>query len=181
MMSMGSLLRVRVGWRVKISSVGTCGVEPAKAELIQFGQKYLQAERAVLNTDQLGTAQKKGLIGSVAPLDFESFGKGQSPQADVDALASQIRARTAQAQAVGDTLERTPQFLRPESGHVMLQLAALGLIFVLLGLFSTIIFATSAGRLGNLLRRNPAVLRWQGKVVGGIYCALGIRLALQQR
>jgi hypothetical protein len=25
------------------------------------------------------------------------------------------------------------------------------------------------------------VLKWQGKVVGSIYCALGIRLALQQR
>ncbi len=74
-----------------------------------------------------------------------------------------------------------PQFVRPENGHVMLQLATLGSIFVLLGLFSTLIFATSAGSLGNLLRRNPAVLRWQGKVVGGIYCALGIRLALQQR
>jgi len=25
------------------------------------------------------------------------------------------------------------------------------------------------------------VLKWQGKVVGGIYCALGVRLAMQQR
>jgi len=25
------------------------------------------------------------------------------------------------------------------------------------------------------------VLEWQGKVVGGIYCALGVRLALQER
>jgi len=35
--------------------------------------------------------------------------------------------------------------------------------------------------LGNFLRRNPTVLKWQGKVVGGIYCALGVRLALQER
>ncbi len=27
----------------------------------------------------------------------------------------------------------------------------------------------------------PAVLRWQGKVVGGVYCALGMRLALQEK
>jgi threonine/homoserine/homoserine lactone efflux protein len=74
-----------------------------------------------------------------------------------------------------------PQFVRPENGSVMLQLMTLGVIFVLLGLFSTIVFAVSAGRLGTFLRRNPSVVKWQGKVVGGIYCALGVRLALQQR
>ena len=74
-----------------------------------------------------------------------------------------------------------PQFVRPENGTVMLQLAVLGIVFVVLGLFSTIVFAVSAGRLGSFLRRNSTVLKWQGKVVGGIYCALGVRLALQQR
>lgn len=74
-----------------------------------------------------------------------------------------------------------PQFVRPENGTVMLQMTVLGVIFVVLGLFSTVVFAVSAGRLGTFLRRNPSVLRWQGKVVGGIYCALGVRLALQQR
>ena len=74
-----------------------------------------------------------------------------------------------------------PQFVRPENGSVMLQLMTLGMIFVLLGLFSTVVFAVTAGRLGTFLRRNPSVVKWQGKVVGGIYCALGVRLALQQR
>ncbi|MES0131734.1 LysE family translocator [Mesorhizobium sp. M0029] len=74
-----------------------------------------------------------------------------------------------------------PQFVRPENGSVMLQLMTLGIIFVLLGLFSTVVFAVSAGRLGTFLRRNPSAVKWQGKVVGGIYCALGVRLALQQR
>ncbi|TPN92815.1 LysE family translocator [Mesorhizobium sp. B1-1-5] len=74
-----------------------------------------------------------------------------------------------------------PQFVHPQGGFVVLQLMLLGIIFVLLGLFSTVVFAVSAGGLGSLLRRNPAVLKWQGKVVGGIYCALGMRLALQQR
>ncbi|BCM22267.1 LysE family translocator [Mesorhizobium sp. J8] len=74
-----------------------------------------------------------------------------------------------------------PQFVHPQGGFVMLQLMLLGIIFVLLGLFSTVVFAVSAGGLGSFLRRHPAVLKWQGKVVGGIYCALGIRLALQQR
>jgi threonine/homoserine/homoserine lactone efflux protein len=74
-----------------------------------------------------------------------------------------------------------PQFVHPEHGLVMLQLTILGAVFVLLGLFSTVVFAVSAAGLGHFLRRNPAVLKWQGKVVGGIYCALGVRLALQQR
>lgn len=74
-----------------------------------------------------------------------------------------------------------PQFVRPENGWVALQLTVLGVIFVLLGFLSTIIFAISAGSLGRFLRRNPKVMKWQGKVVGGIYCALGVRLALQER
>lgn len=74
-----------------------------------------------------------------------------------------------------------PQFVRPENGSAILQLAVLGIVFVVLGLFSTVVFAVSAGRLGSFLHRNPTVLKWQGKVVGGIYCALGVRLALQQR
>jgi threonine/homoserine/homoserine lactone efflux protein len=74
-----------------------------------------------------------------------------------------------------------PQFVRPENGAVQLQLAILGLILVALGLLSTVVFAVSAGRIGSILRRNPSVLRWQGKVVGAIYCALGVRLALQEK
>lgn len=74
-----------------------------------------------------------------------------------------------------------PQFVPPENGAVSLQMAILGGIFILLGLVSTVAFALGAGRLGQFLRRRPAVLKWQGKVVGGIYCALGVRLAMQQR
>ena len=74
-----------------------------------------------------------------------------------------------------------PQFVRPENGLVSLQLFVLGLLFVLMGLLSTLVTAVAAGRVGAFLRRNPIVLRWQGKVVGGIYCALGVRLALQEK
>jgi len=74
-----------------------------------------------------------------------------------------------------------PQFVRLENGSVVLQLMTLGIVFVLLGLVSTVVFALGTGRIGLLLRHNPTVLKWQGKVVGGIYCALGARLALQER
>ena len=73
-----------------------------------------------------------------------------------------------------------PQFVRPENGSVVLQLAVFGIVFVLLGLLSTVVFAIGAGRLGSFLRRNQTVVKWQGKAVGGIYCALGARLAFQE-
>lgn len=74
-----------------------------------------------------------------------------------------------------------PQFVRPENGSVMVQLAVLGILYVLLGFAGTVAFALGAGTLGNFLRRSPKVLKWQNKVVGGIYCLLGVRLALQER
>lgn len=74
-----------------------------------------------------------------------------------------------------------PQFVKPENGAVFLQLTTLGLILMVLGLVSTIFFAVTSGSVGGFLRRNPTVVKWQGKIVGSIYCALGIRLALQER
>jgi threonine/homoserine/homoserine lactone efflux protein len=115
----------------------------------------------------------------------------KAPADPTDARTLPITARQAFRQAVlAEVLNPKtalfflaflPQFVRPENGSVALQLGSLGAIFVMLGLASTAVFAVSAGSLGNLLRRNPAVLKWQGKVAGGIYCALGIRLALQER
>lgn len=74
-----------------------------------------------------------------------------------------------------------PQFVNPETGSVAAQLAILGILFVFMGLLSTVIVAFCAGGLGGFLRRNPAVMRWQNKIVGGIYCTLGVRLALQEK
>jgi threonine/homoserine/homoserine lactone efflux protein len=74
-----------------------------------------------------------------------------------------------------------PQFVQPRSGAVPAQLTVLGLLFVIMGAFSTMMFAIAAGRIGGFLRRNATALRWQGKLVGAIYCGLGVRLALQER
>ncbi|MCB1815404.1 MAG: LysE family transporter, partial [Candidatus Competibacteraceae bacterium] len=48
-----------------------------------------------------------------------------------------------------------PQFVNPENGSVALQLMTLGLLFVLMGLVSTVTVALSAGHIGKFLRRNP--------------------------
>ncbi|GMA17149.1 LysE family translocator (plasmid) [Deinococcus metallilatus] len=74
-----------------------------------------------------------------------------------------------------------PQFVRPEQGAVLPQMLILGGVFVLLSLVYSAGLALAAGGLSGWLRSRPAVLRWQGKVVAGVYVALGLRLALQSR
>jgi threonine/homoserine/homoserine lactone efflux protein len=74
-----------------------------------------------------------------------------------------------------------PQFVRPESGSVVAQLTLLGLIFVALSGAYTSLIAIGAGGFARWLARHPGIGRWQGKLVGSIYLALGIRLALQER
>jgi threonine/homoserine/homoserine lactone efflux protein len=74
-----------------------------------------------------------------------------------------------------------PQFVVPEKGLVNIQLIILGIVFALIGYFSTIVYSVAAGSLDNFLCPNRTVLNWQGKAVVSIYCALGVRLALQER
>jgi threonine/homoserine/homoserine lactone efflux protein len=74
-----------------------------------------------------------------------------------------------------------PQFVHPERGPAVIQLVVLGLIFVMAGAAYTGIIALGAGSLGQWLARHRRIGRWQGKVVGGVYLGLGIRLALQER
>lgn len=74
-----------------------------------------------------------------------------------------------------------PQFVDPALGRVALQLTVLGLLFVLMGTLATLVTAIAAGRVGRFLRRNPGVQRWQSRVVGTVYCAIGLRLAFQER
>ncbi len=74
-----------------------------------------------------------------------------------------------------------PQFVTPANGSVPSQLLVLGAIFVLMGTFATMTVALGAGRVNRFLRRNPAIEKWQSKVVGSIYCGLGIRLVFQEK
>lgn len=112
------------------------------------------------------------------PLDPK---KGSTPITAGKAFKQAIVAEVLNPKTALFFLAFLPQFVKPENGSVALQLTVLGVIFVLLGLFSTVVFAVGAGKLGSFLKKHPAVVKWQGKVVGGIYCALGARLALQDR
>jgi len=45
----------------------------------------------------------------------------------------------------------------------------------------TTFYAVTAGGLGSWLRSSATFRRWQNRVTGSIYCAVGLRLALQER
>lgn len=116
---------------------------------------------------------------------FEKAPTSTVPQARPLTFASAFRqaviAEILNAKSALFFLAFLPQFVNPANGFVAAQLAVLGILFVIVGLAATVVFAVSAGRLGAYLRRHPAVLRWQGKIVGAIFCGVGIRLAFQDR
>lgn len=113
-----------------------------------------------------------------APVDL---GQGRLPITAPQAFRQAILAEVLNPKTALFFLAFLPQFVRPENGYVVAQLTILGVLFAAIGFFSTIVYSVAAGGLGSFLRRNPTVLKWQGKVVGSIYCALGARLALQER
>ncbi len=113
-----------------------------------------------------------------APTDLT---QGRTPITVQQAFRQAVLAEVLNPKTALFFLAFLPQFVEPANGYVLLQLTVFGVIFALLGFFATVVFAVGAGRLGDLLRRKPGVLRWQGKIVGSIYCALGARLALQER
>lgn len=84
-----------------------------QADLVTFAEEVIKEQRTAINTDQLGLAQQKRIVTAIAPLDFQGFAASNDPAAG-GAFAGQMRARAAQARAVGTELSRAPQFLRPE-------------------------------------------------------------------
>jgi threonine/homoserine/homoserine lactone efflux protein len=74
-----------------------------------------------------------------------------------------------------------PQFVRPDHGAAVMQFSVLGLIFVAMSAVYTSLLALSAGQVSRWLSRHHRIGRWQGRVVGSIYIALGVRLAFQER
>lgn len=109
------------------------------------------------------------------------LGQGRVPVTVPQAFRQAILAEVLNPKTALFFLAFLPQFVALEKGSVVMQLTILGIVFALIGFLSTIVYSIAAGSLGSFLRRNPTVLKWQGKVVGSIYCALGVRLALQER
>lgn len=71
-----------------------------------------------------------------------------------------------------------PQFVDPSRGHITLQFALLGAIFLILGVMSDGTYALAAGRAGTWLRRHPVFVTSQRYVAGGVYLGLGGELLI---
>ena len=74
-----------------------------------------------------------------------------------------------------------PQFVDPGLGSVALQIATLGILFVVIALCSDVAYALAADALAGRLRRNGAAARIRRYVSGGIFIALGISAAAARR
>ncbi len=74
-----------------------------------------------------------------------------------------------------------PQFIDASRGSVALQIVVLGLIFNIGGTLVNLAVAYAGGTLGELLRRNQSIARWQRRFTGLIFVGLGLRLAWQRR
>jgi threonine/homoserine/homoserine lactone efflux protein len=71
-----------------------------------------------------------------------------------------------------------PQFVDPNAPHPAVQIAFLGFLFALLGLFTDSLWALAAGTTGGVLRRSRRFARAQKYVSGTVYIGLGLATAL---
>lgn len=74
-----------------------------------------------------------------------------------------------------------PQFVSPDAGSVPLQMLVLGVVFMVQATVLFTILGYFSGSVGTLLLSKPRIARWFNWLTGGIFTALGLRLALTQR
>ena len=74
-----------------------------------------------------------------------------------------------------------PQFADPTRGSVAGQIFILGLLLVLIGLFTDGMYAVLAGTAGNWLKNNLRLLRAQRYFAGTVYVALGMITAFSAK
>jgi len=119
----------------------------------------------------------RALFERAAPLQLDAPSALSTPTAFRQAILAEV----LNPKSAMFFLAFLPQFVRPENGPIASQLAILGVLFIAMGLVSTITVAICAGSVGHILRQNPKLMFWQAKLVGLVFCGLGIRLALQDR
>lgn len=74
-----------------------------------------------------------------------------------------------------------PQFVHPESGSSLSQFAVLGLIFSGLSAVYTSLISIMIRHFSRLIKSAAKLRRWEGKFIGTLFIALGLRVAFQQR
>ena len=71
-----------------------------------------------------------------------------------------------------------PQFVHPERGMVWVQFLVLGVLLSLIGFGHSLVLSLAIGRYGR--RLGTGAKRWKQRLIGTVFIALGLRLALQQ-
>ena len=74
-----------------------------------------------------------------------------------------------------------PQFLQPQAGSIALQVVVLATILNLMGLITNGVVILTASRLRQALARRPHLARLPQKLMGAVFGALALRLALSAR
>ena len=73
-----------------------------------------------------------------------------------------------------------PQFVRPEAGHVTLQLLILGLTCNMVALPINFVLVLLSSRVTETLRRNDALATWLNRAMGAMFIGLGLKLAAEK-
>jgi threonine/homoserine/homoserine lactone efflux protein len=74
-----------------------------------------------------------------------------------------------------------PQFIDADAPHKALAFLVLGAIFIVNGTLWNLLVAWSASGLGRRLAAGRGVATWLNRALGGLFIALGVRLALSER
>ncbi len=74
-----------------------------------------------------------------------------------------------------------PQFAKAWNGSIAWQIIFLGFLFNVSGTLVNVIVALLGGRIGEAFKRRPAFARAQQRLTGGVFIALGLRLAFAKR
>ena len=74
-----------------------------------------------------------------------------------------------------------PQFVRADHAAPFAQFVVLGLVFVAMSAAYSTLLVLAIGPIGRALKRVSWLAKWQGKIIGSIFIALGLKVALQKQ
>ena len=74
-----------------------------------------------------------------------------------------------------------PQFAKAGNGSIARQIISLGFLFNISGTLVNVIVALLGGRIGAAFKRRPAFAQTQRWLTGGVFIALGLRMAFAKR
>ncbi len=97
------------------------------------------------------------------------------------AFRSGLAVNLANPKVILFVLAFVPQFVDPAAGPVLAQFMALGAVLALGGFVINAAVGLFAGGAGRRLTGSPAASRWAGRISGGIFAALALRLAIMER